>query len=359
MRKKIVIVISIILVSLLVYSTVQAGYLFDYGELEDHPGAGEANWMAWYRTYSDGRPFEILTEDNTNCIKGENIGYSDISEVGEEIEPEDDFLEWILQSENFSSIPTAELDEIKMLFGGLGSYSGTLWTEDFIYDDTVPYSDQGLVPLLTGDYPACPILYEPLASTPTTYTFYTEQPGTYLVYKSKNASGSGNSSNGRYSYFATVTDVSGIGSFTDDSPALGLNWYIVLQVDGNNEPIGCHSEPADPTNVRVFDFTAAFNVTDKVVELNWETASEFDILGFNVLRSTSKTGGREKLNEELLPADNPGGGAGSSYDFVDDEIAMGSTYYYWIEVIETGGGRESVGPRDVHTGYLFYIPFVK
>jgi hypothetical protein len=357
MRKKIILITSIIVVSLLVFGTVQAGFLFDYGELEGYPGAGEANWMAWWLTDGVGRPAEILTEDNTNSINGEDIGYSDIYDIGTEIEPEDAYLEWILQVENFATKPIpGVLDDVNLLFGGLGTFSGTLWEKTFDWTNTEAFTDNGLVPALTGDYPACPLLYEPLEVTPNTYTFYTEQPGTYLVYRSQNASGAGNdASNGRYFYFDTVTEDEisfGIGSFTDTAP--DPKWYIVFQVDENNTPIGCHSEPADPTNVRVLEFTAEYNPIEQAVDLAWVTTSEIDMLGFYILRSESETGVGSKVNEEMILVENPGG-TGASYTYTDETVEMGKTYYYWLEVVDTSG-RSEFGPRTVRTTYQLYIP---
>jgi len=343
--------------AIIVVVQVIAGATFDYGELPSSPPEGQANWVAWNQQgeLSPGFPYEILTEDNTNCELDEDIGYSEFGDG-------DTNVEWWIQIENFLYDPRTSpfSDDIYMVFGGLGdTYSGSLWRytiEEWIITESQTEHLPEDVEAFVGS--PCPTLYAPIEiSGDATYQFF-GAPGTYHVYRSQNASGAFNgASNGQYFYLDTVdTNSFGNGEFVDNTTE--ESWYIVIQADPDtNEIIGCHSEPADPTNVRVFDFTAAFNLLDRVVDLAWETASEFDILGFNVLRNTSKTGGREQLNEDLIHADNSGGSGGSSYDFVDDDIARGSTYYYWIEIVETGGGRESVGPRDVHTGFFFYIPF--
>jgi hypothetical protein len=39
----------------------------------------------------------------------------------------------------------------------------------------------------------------------------------------------------------------------------GDAWYVVIRADpSSNELVGCHSEIAFPTNVRVIDFSAAY-----------------------------------------------------------------------------------------------------
>jgi len=346
---------SLVLIFLVV-GTVFAGSTLDYGQLTDLPDDGTINFYAWITDLEteDNVPSEIITEDSYNSSQGLDQGYIDTP----------DGPMWFLVVRNFKGADD-ETNPVGMLFGGLQENSGTTWSFDFEWTvnpsikfwDVVGQKDTGTV--------ACPTKYPVIIDPVTlskTITFYGEANKVYQLYRSELGSGAGNGeSNGRYQWLAEVlTDENGFGTYTDttysqDAPG---TWYEILLFDPAEGFHGCHSELAGPTNVRVFDFTAAFNVPDKVVELNWETASEFDILGFNVLRSKSKVGGREQLNEDLILADNPGG-SGSSYNFVDDSITMGSTYYYWIEVVETGGGRESVGPRDVRSGYLFYIPFVK
>ena len=60
-----------------------AGAVFDYGTLagkaegDPPPPEGTVNWVAWWDE-DNGIPYEILTEDNTNCIDGEDLGYSKV-----------------------------------------------------------------------------------------------------------------------------------------------------------------------------------------------------------------------------------------------------------------------------------------
>lgn len=355
MRRKVIIGTLIFCLTLLVFTTVQAGYLFDFGELEGHPDEGEANWMAWYRTYPDGRPLEILTEDNTNCLHGEDIGYSDIYLLGQNIEEEDDYLEWILQPMNFLSPPEPEIDVIKMLFGGLGTHSKTLWKTSFEYDNTIHWEDHGIVDKLEGEYPACPTLYEPTAADPNTRSFYSTEPGTYLVYRSQNASGhpTNGASNGRYRYFTKVETATGYGTFTD--PAPDPKWYIVFQVDGSNTPIGCHSEPANPTGARDIVFETEFDLAEKVIRLSWGKSSEDnleDILGFNIWRSTIKHSEGKIINDGIIPMNQK--------TFVDDDLEFGETYYYRLEIIGLHCTRADLfGPISQRAGYFFFMPLIQ
>lgn len=343
------IIASVLAVSVFIH--VIAGATFDYGELPSAPPAGEANWVAWNDNgeISNGFPLEIMTEDNTNCELGENIGYSEYGDG-------DANVEWWIQIENFLYDPRTSpfSDNIYMVFGGLGTtYSGTLWR--YTIDSwiiTESQTEHLASNVTTESAPACPLLYDPIdVSGDTTHLFY-GAPGTYHVYRSQNASGAGNgASNGQYFYIDTVTtDAYGNGSFVDNTTE--QSWYIVIQADpGTNEIIGCHSEPAGPTSVTIFGFEATYNITTKAVDLVWQTTDEVDILGYNVLRSTSEAGVKTQVNTALINIDPD-----HAYDFTDDTVEMGTTYYYWIEYVETDDDRGTVGPEEVQTWFEYFNP---
>ncbi len=353
MKKKLA-VSMIIAGALLLLTVIQviAGATFDYGTLAGEPPAGQANWVAWWSEYPNGTPYEIMTEDNTNADDGVNNGYSNFfSETT---------FNWVLQIENFlydpdpNQPPNFDPDQIYMMFGGLGeTHSGTLWkTTISEWALTESSTNHGEIPVLTTDGDACPLLYDPIVvSSDTTHIFYGAL-GTYHVYRSQNASGAGNgANNGQYFYIDTVTtDAYGIGSFVDNTTE--QSWYIVIQADpGTNEIIGCHSEPAGPTDVTIFGFEATYNTSTKAVDLVWQTTDEVDILGYNVLRSTSEAGVKTQVNTALINLDPD-----HAYDFTDDTVEMGMTYYYWIEYVETDDDRGTVGPEEVQTWFEYFNP---
>ncbi len=77
--------------------------------------------------------------------------------------------------------------------------------------------------------------------------------------------------------------------------------------------------------------------------LKWSTASEVDNFGFDVYRAASEDGPFVRLNASPVP------GAGTSdlpayYEYVDDTIDPGSEYFYYVESISLGGGREKFTP---------------
>lgn len=99
------------------------------------------------------------------------------------------------------------------------------------------------------------------------------------------------------------------------------------------------------------------------VRLSWVTSTEVEVSGFNLLRSA--TGRREnasQLNQQPVPAEGSGV-TGASYSFTDTSAAVGTSYSYWLEVINTDGTPEEYGPvsaqpAPVAHSYV-YLPLVR
>lgn len=358
MKKKIVVsIILSITISLMLLINAFAGYELDYGVLEPAPPAKEANWTAWNQTWVNffGQPpNEILTEDNTNCELGENLGYSNA--FGD---PE--IVHWLIQVGNFTNPAPSPPYQYKIIFGGLGStYSGYLWEKTFAWDNTTDQTNHGIV---TDSYQgaACPIIEaQPVSGTERTVRFSGEPNAHYHVYRSQNASGhpTNTASNGRYFYlFSRTTNEFGLGEFTESDGYTGPNWYLVIQADPTtNAIIGCHSEEFGPTNVRVLDFTVNYVSAAGAVELAWTVGPEGETIGYNILRSTSEDGIKTQINPSLIP--RKGGDGGNEYTYSDDNLELGVTYFYWLEVFGSSGRLELVGPREVQTEYVYYLPLI-
>jgi hypothetical protein len=69
------------------------------------------------------------------------------------------------------------------------------------------------------------------------------------------------------------------------------------------------------------------------VVLDWKTANEFDNIGFDVLRSSSKNGSFEKISGVLLT------GSAGVYSFTDSTAAAGRTFFYKLEDVDRNGDR--------------------
>ena len=75
--------------------------------------------------------------------------------------------------------------------------------------------------------------------------------------------------------------------------------------------------------------------------LRWQTASEVDVFGFDILRAESEEGPFETIAADPLlghgTTDEP-----HAYVFVDDTIEPGKGYWYWVEEITLGGRRSKI-----------------
>jgi len=136
---------------------------------------------------------------------------------------------------------------------------------------------------------------------------------------------------------------------------------IIFTVDGNistptgtwltgsNGPLNLTLSPTAVTLV-AFSGTPQINT----VRLDWKTAFEVDLLGFNVFRSETVNGVAQKRNVDLLQAVHSG--LGSDYQFVD-AVDQGHHYFYWLELV-FGDGSNLSDPIELTTDYLMYMPLL-
>lgn len=75
------------------------------------------------------------------------------------------------------------------------------------------------------------------------------------------------------------------------------------------------------------------------IEIRWETESEINTAGFNILRSETPEGTYVRLNKTIIPAaDDPI--AGASYEFIDADVQLDRVYYYRLEDVEYDNSTE-------------------
>jgi hypothetical protein len=87
-----------------------------------------------------------------------------------------------------------------------------------------------------------------------------------------------------------------------------------------------------PTAITILSFTARSQAFG--IQLAWQTASEIDLLSFNLYRSETADGPRARLNPEQIQAKIPGSPTGAEYTFMDNPTP-GKLYYYWLEGLTT------------------------
>jgi hypothetical protein len=110
---------------------------------------------------------------------------------------------------------------------------------------------------------------------------------------------------------------------------LQVDWVYVRQYRSPEPTTAVGAEEVNPTPVKLVDF----NTTSLLqgIQLDWQTAQEVDLLGFNLYRAEESDGPQVKINPELIPGINPGLLKGNDYQYLDTTAEAGMTYYYWVE----------------------------
>ncbi len=147
-----------------------------------------------------------------------------------------------------------------------------------------------------------------------------------------------------YPYITLTVDVAG-----DAEPS--LTNIASVSLAGQSEMVTTNNSAYDtvtifyiPTRVTLFDFRAYEKNGEVIVK--WETASELDTLGFNLLRLDSVTGKYEQVNSDLLPAMHRPH-RGGKYTFKDTGASPGKTYTYKLIEVEIFGRQLTYGPFTV------------
>jgi len=73
------------------------------------------------------------------------------------------------------------------------------------------------------------------------------------------------------------------------------------------------------------------NWTESGVLIDWETVTETNNFGFNIMRAESVDGERIQINPEMIFSSlAPGDPFGSSYEYLDETAVPGTEYFYWL-----------------------------
>ncbi len=97
--------------------------------------------------------------------------------------------------------------------------------------------------------------------------------------------------------------------------------------------------------VELSSFTATVDAENMAV-LNWITQSETELAGYRIYRNTNETQNQSVcLTTQAIQAVNTSTGA--SYSFVDEDVEIMGTYYYWLEALELSGSSQLYGPVKV------------
>jgi hypothetical protein len=111
----------------------------------------------------------------------------------------------------------------------------------------------------------------------------------------------------------------------------------------------------NPTAVLLASFTG--QAFPGMIQLDWETANEVGIVGFNLYRSDTIDGARDHLNTSLIPAIHYGQMLGDVYQY-NDPVEPGEHFFYWLELVQIGGS-DLTNPIEVPSGYWISLPMVR
>jgi hypothetical protein len=79
--------------------------------------------------------------------------------------------------------------------------------------------------------------------------------------------------------------------------------------------------------------------------VEWSTASELDVAGFNILRGDHPDGPFTQINDSLIPPSEDAL-TGGDYTFEDSQVEGGHTYYYQLQEVELSGSVALQGQTE-------------
>lgn len=108
--------------------------------------------------------------------------------------------------------------------------------------------------------------------------------------------------------------------------------------------------PPARANVVLRYFKATSFDGEAAVYIDWATASEIDTFGFYVNRSLSATGVFTHVSELIQAEGDVSGYVYPTFVDEDENIQLGTTYYYQLEVLNNDQSTETHGPISVIAG---------
>ncbi len=162
----------------------------------------------------------------------------------------------------------------------------------------------------------------------------------------------------------TFTATSDTGLLTPDRKTENLATAHDLKADpdGPSGPLGevetlptkqsaDRVEIINPTDVAVAGASADFDGSNIIVR--WNTVSEVDLVGFNLLRSMDGQAAQQ-VNDQLIVAKNAGASEGATYEFVD--IGSGNVADYMLELVRVDGSRKQIYLATAVAIHQIYLP---
>ena len=90
------------------------------------------------------------------------------------------------------------------------------------------------------------------------------------------------------------------------------------------------------------------------MQVNWETALEVNVQGFNLYRRLNPDDAWIQVNDQLIQAANLGGFGSASYTWLDTGVQAGLLYEYLLEEVDFSGKTHQYGPSGTSPTRLVY-----
>ena len=122
-----------------------------------------------------------------------------------------------------------------------------------------------------------------------------------------------------------------VGGVCPDKPVGSVSFSQVYTAEQSNN---CYCMYASYTKNQITPVTMASfgaNWTENGVLIDWETVSETNNFGFNIMRAEIVDGERVQINPEMIFSSiAPGDPFGSTYEYLDETAVPGTEYFYWL-----------------------------
>jgi hypothetical protein len=141
------------------------------------------------------------------------------------------------------------------------------------------------------------------------------------------------------------------------SPLVAVMMVTVLLFSCWSTALAKPTNPAEaPESIPGTILLSAFYAfpQDAWMQINWETALEMNIQGFNLYRRANPEEDWDKVNDQLIVAVNLGGFGTENYTWLDSAVQPGIFYEYLLEVVDSSGKAHWYGPSGDSPVRLVY-----
>lgn len=129
---------------------------------------------------------------------------------------------------------------------------------------------------------------------------------------------------------------------TPVSLTFGMEASTRLQPGDYNPTVDFGFWAKPPTSIDLAAFEA--RALCERIELRWQTVSESNVAGFDLLRSQDGSRSSAKRITPAPIAAQGGSGEGFSYSYADEAVKLGVTYTYWLVELGPNGPASEHGP---------------